>query len=168
MKIWKRAERVFGLSLYGCWIDAAMGRHPMTHLPPARGQAAVAMLGVASDTQLDLAQLPRCEAMMKRVLASTPPVPSLEWFDFTWLPQQPAYLAEPRDNGGFLASVCFYTPDPAFDLVAWIECFRAAWARAVAEALRAGPMPTRPAPAQSPMARPSARAASEPVGTAAL
>lgn len=137
MQIWKLAERVFGVSLYACLIDAALGEHHVTQLPPAKGQAAVAMLGVASDTQVNLEQLPPYKVIIDRVLSSTPPAPLLEWFEFKWLPQQPRYLAQPQDNGGFLASACFYTPTGDFDLVTWIDCFRLEWANVITEILLA-------------------------------
>jgi hypothetical protein len=133
MKIWKLAERVYGVSLYACWVDAALGEQRVTQLPAPRGQAAVAMLGVQANSKVDLARLPSHEVLMAQVLANVAPAPGLEWFEFDWLPQQTEYFAEPRDNAGFLASVCFYTPDGHFDLVAWVDRFRQAWALAIAE-----------------------------------
>lgn len=141
MRIWSLAEKVYGYNFYHLWIDAAMGALELHELPLPKGVAMIQMLGVPVDGVLQVppALMLDPAPLIAKVLQQLPPVfkadgSAVEWFDFKWNKASTDLVYHiPKDNSFFVAQICAFVPDVAFDIIELLTVFEGAWQNVIRE-----------------------------------
>jgi hypothetical protein len=135
MRIWQLAQRVYGMNLFECWVDAVLTGVQSARLPAPHGFAAAIMLGVPFDGRLRRGDFPAENEAMTRMTQGLrakrllPRGREPEWFDFAWLHGDAdcETRAVPRDNGDFIARVCVRLDERPSDTQAFVSTIQEAW-----------------------------------------
>lgn len=136
MKIWHLAERVYGVNFFHLWVDQLVTGDIPKHLPPPKGVAAIRELPAPHSGMLAIPNTPGfAEKVFFEILdrLQRKQIRNVKWSEFritatpgSWVEQ------EPKDNAGFVAEVCLYSPDSSLDVEATLQHFEEEWKTVIA------------------------------------